>query len=236
MLIFCKKNIIIISVFLITIFTFILCFGALSTKPINDVTVNRIKVVLDAGHGGIDGGVQGVNTGVKESVLNLSVVKKLEEYLVSAGINVLLTRNTDAGLYGVATKNLKRKDMEKRRDIINDFQPHVVISVHMNKYSLSTRRGAQVFYKKSDENAKLLASTIQQSFNIMPNASRECSILAGDYYILNCTEYTSVIAECGFLSNPEDEALLLTEEYQNDIAYSIFKGIVEYFSLSNNNY
>ncbi len=236
MLIFHKKNVIIISVLLITIFTFILCFGALSSKPINDVTANKIKVVLDAGHGGVDGGVQGINTGVKESELNLAVVKKLEEYLVNAGMNVVLTRNTDAGLYGVATKNLKRKDMEKRRDIINEFEPHVVISIHMNKYSLTTRRGAQVFYKNSDDNAKLLASSIQENFNEMPTASRECSILSGDYYILNCSKYTSVIAECGFLSNPDDEALLLTEEYQKDIAYSIFKGIVQYFSKVNDEF
>ncbi len=232
MFIFRKKNIIIISVLLITFFTFILCFGALSSKPIDDVSVKIIKVVLDAGHGGIDGGVVGVNSGVKESQLNLSVVKKLEAYFKSAGVKVKLTRNSDAGLYGVATKNLKRKDMEKRRDIIKEFEPNIVISVHMNKYNVSTRRGAQVFYKANDEKAKILASSIQKSFNKMPSASRECSILTGDYYLLNCTDYPSVIAECGFLSNPEDEALLLTEDYQNEIAYSIFKGVVEYFSIT----
>ena len=231
MFVFRKKSIIIISVLLITLFTFILCFGALSLKPIDDVSVKTIKIVLDAGHGGIDGGVVGVKSGVKESQLNLSVVKKLETYFISSGMKVKLTRNSDAGLYGVATKNLKRKDMEKRRDIINEFQPNIVISIHMNKYSLSTRRGAQVFYKKNDERAKILASSIQKSFNKMPTASRECSILTGDYYLLNCTEYPSVIAECGFLSNPEDEALLLSEDYQNELAYSIFKGVIEYFSI-----
>ena len=236
MLVIRKKNIIIISVLLITVLTFILCFGALATKPIADVSVNNIKVVIDAGHGGIDGGVEGINTKVKESKINLSVAKKLESYLISAGMKVKLTRNSDAGLYGVATNNLKRKDMEKRRDIIKEFEPNIVISIHMNKYSLSTRRGAQVFYKDSDEKAKILASSIQEKFNEMPTASRECSILAGDYYILNCTNYTSVITECGFLSNPEDEALLITEEYQNEVAYCIFKGIVEYFSIANNNF
>lgn len=229
MFVFRKKNIIIISVLIITALTFILCFGALTIRPVDDMSLNAIKIVLDAGHGGIDGGVEGVKTGVKESELNLSVVKKLETYLVGAGMKVKLTRTSDAGLYGVATKNLKRKDMEKRRDIIKEFEPNLVISVHMNKYSLSTRRGAQVFYKSGDEKGKLLASSIQNNFNEMATASRDCSILTGDYYILNCTEYPSVIAECGFLSNPEDEALLLSEEYQNELAYSIFKGVVEYF-------
>ena len=118
--------------------------------------------------------------------------------------------------------------MEKRREIIIKAQTHLVVSVHMNKYSLSTRRGAQVFYRSGDENAKLLASSIQSSFNSMDEAVRKCSILTGDYYILNCTNIPSVIAECGFLSNPDDEALLITEKYQDSIAYNIFKGIVEY--------
>jgi N-acetylmuramoyl-L-alanine amidase len=100
----------------------------------------------------------------------------------------------------------------------------------MNKFSSSTRRGAQVFYKKNDENAKLLAQSVQNSFNSMSEAVRECAALTGDYYILNCSEYPSIIAECGFLSNPQDEALLITREYQDSIAYAIFKGIVGYFA------
>lgn len=227
-----KRNILIITVLIITTLTFLLCFGALYSAPIGDASVNKIKVVLDAGHGGIDGGVCGVNTGVKESELNLKVVKKLEKYLSDAGISVVLTRNSDAGLYGIATTNLKRKDMEKRRDIINAAEPNLVISIHMNKYSLSTRRGAQVFYKAGDASGKILANSIQESFNSMEEAVRECSALTGDYYILNCSQYPAVIAECGFLSNPDDEALLITDEYQESIAYGIFKGIIGYLAQS----
>lgn len=225
-----KKNLIIISVLLITVLTFIVCFGALNLIPTSDASSSRIKIVLDAGHGGIDFGVNGVNTGVKESELNLKVVKKLENYLLSAGFSVVLTRSSDAGLYGVATKNLKRKDMEKRREIINDCKPALVISIHMNKYSVSTRRGAQVFFKDSDKYSKLLADCVQDSFNDMAEASRECSALKGDYYILNCSNFPSIIAECGFLSNPEDEALLITEEYQDKISYTIFKGVINYLT------
>jgi len=232
MFVFKRRNVIIISVLLATALTFIFCFNALAEKPAGDASANKIKIVLDAGHGGIDGGVTGVKTGVKESELNLKVVKKLEKYLVGAGMSVVLTRSSDAGLYGVATTKLKRKDMEKRRDIIKKAQPTLVVSVHMNKYSLSTRRGAQVFYKKTDESGKLLATCIQESFNSMEESSRDCSALNGDYYILNCTEYPSVITECGFLSNPEDEALLITEEYQDAVAYAIFKGIVGYFAYT----
>ncbi len=230
MFVFKRKNVIILTVLLITALTFVFCFSALSVGAANKADASKIRIVLDAGHGGVDGGVSGVKTGVKESELNLSVVKKLEKYLVSAGFIVTLTRSSDAGLYGVATSNRKKKDMQKRKEIINSAKPSLVVSIHMNQYSVSTRRGAQVFYKAGNEKSKILATKIQESFNAMKQASRSCSALSGDYYILNCSNYPSVIAECGFLSSPEDEALLISERYQDDLAYSIFKGIIDYFS------
>lgn len=232
MIVLKRRNVLIIAVLLITALTAIFCFGALSETTTGNADASKIKVVLDAGHGGIDGGVSGVNTGVKESDLNLSVVKKLENYLTEAGMAVVLTRNSAAGLYGVATGNLKKKDMKKRKEIILKESPALVISVHMNNYSSQSRRGAQVFYKAGDESGKSLAQKIQKSFNEMEESVREYSALAGDYYILNCSDCPSVIAECGFLSNPQDEKLLLTEEYQRSVAYAMFKGIVDYLSFS----
>lgn len=226
-----RRNVLIISVLIITAITFILCLGALKENPVGSESFNPVKIVLDAGHGGIDSGVLGVNTKVKESELNLKIVKKLEEYLLSAGFNVVLTRSSDAGLYGVATSGLKKKDMLKRKQIIEDANPTLVVSIHLNQYSLPSRRGGQVFYREDSDCSKILAQTIQKSFNQMEQASRECSALTGDYYILNCTDYPSVIAECGFLSNPEDEALLITEKYQADLSYAIFKGVVEYLTV-----
>lgn len=225
-----KRSVIITSVLLIVVITFIVCIGALSKRPVGDATSTGIKIVLDAGHGGIDGGVTGVKTGVKESELNLLIVKRLEKYLSEAGFSVVLTRSSDAGLYGIATKNLKKKDMEKRKEIINSAVPSLVVSVHLNKFGMSSRRGAQVFYKESSDNSKILANSIQSCFNEMEDAPRQSSALTGDYYILNCSEYPSVICECGFLSNPEDEALLITEDYRDKIAYTIFKGVVGYLA------
>ena len=225
-----RKNIVIVCVLLITFLTFVLCFGAIRINPVGRAYANKIKIVLDAGHGGVDGGVCGVNTGIKESELNLKVVKKLEKNLTDAGMAVFLTRNSEAGLYGVVSSSLKRKDMEKRRDIIKKVEPTLVVSIHMNQYTLSTRRGAQAFYNKDNENSKLLAECVQQSFNEMPEAVRESSALAGDYYIVNCTKYPSIIAECGFLSNADDEALLISEQYQESLAYNIFKGISLYLA------
>ncbi len=231
-----SKNLVIIFVLIITALTFVFCFGALYKLNVKDADANSITVVIDAGHGGIDNGVVGKKTGVKESELNLSVSKKLENILVDAGINVVLTRNTDAGLYGLATKNLKKKDMEKRKNIITSANPTLVVSVHMNKYSVSSRRGAQVFYKDGDEKGKAFAECVQRQFNDLGSSQRDFSALTGDYYILKCSSVPSIIAECGFLSNENDEALLITEEYQREVAYTIFKGIVEYLSLQSIRY
>ena len=227
-----RKNLIITAVFVVIVISFIACFGALNLTKTSSLDNDKIIVVLDAGHGGVDGGVNGVLTGVKESELNLKVVKKIERYLISAGFKVVLTRSSDAGLYGVATKNRKKKDMQKRKEIIENANPTLVVSIHMNKYSLQSRRGAQVFYKKGDENCRALAAKIQNALNDMPSSTRDCSILTGDYFVLNCNNFPSVLIECGFLSNPEDEALLISETYQDELSYTIFKGIVEYLSFA----
>ncbi len=231
-----KRKFLIVSVLIVTGITFLVCLFSLSVNNAEETDGGRVRIVLDAGHGGIDNGVVGTKTKVKESELNLKVVKKIEKYLSDAGIDVVLTRNSDAGLYGIATKNLKRNDMEARKKIIENALPTAVVSIHMNKYSLSSRRGAQVFFCKDNENSKILANSIQEVFNGMEDASRTCSALSGDYYIIKCSKYPSVICECGFLSNSEDEALLVTDEYQDKIAYEIFKGIVSYLAKTSFNY
>lgn len=230
MIVIKRKNLIIALVLVITILTFSLCFFELHNSNTDNADALGYKIVIDAGHGGRDNGVSGVTTGVKESELNLIISKQLEKYVVDAGFSAVLTRKTSAGLYGLATGNLKRKDMLKRKTIILEEKPTLVISIHMNKYSLSSRRGAQVFYKQGDKNSELLAKSIQSSLNSMEEAPRVCNALAGDYYILNCSNFPSVIVECGFLSNVEDERLLVSSVYQDKISYTIFKGIIEYFS------
>ena len=182
-------------------------------------------VVIDAGHGGIDGGVTGVNTGVKESDLNLSIANILKDKFISAGFKVVMTRTTSAGLYGTMSKGFKLRDMKKRKEIINSAKPDLMISVHLNKFSDSSRRGAQVFYKIDNENSKRLADILQEEFN---GTGRKYSALKGDYYVLNESNCPAVICECGFLSNPQDEILLLTESYREKVAETIVRGAVKY--------
>jgi len=224
-----KRSLVIVCALVITAITFSVVLGALAKGSVS-ASENDVVIVLDAGHGGVDAGVSGVSTGVKESELNLKVVKKIERNLCASGFNVVLTRSTSAGLYGVATGNLKRKEMLKRKEIIHSANPTLVVSVHMNYYSLPSRRGAQVFYKKGDEKAKALAESVQEKFNLMERATRTCNALTGDYYLLNCSEFPSIIAECGFLSNQEEETLLISDDYQEEIAYAIYQGIVGYLS------
>lgn len=227
-----RSKIVIVVALVLTFITFVICVSNLGVKSIDETDIDKLKIVLDAGHGGIDGGAIGVKTGAKESELNLKVVKKLEKYLLSGGFKVVLTRSTDAGLYGTATINRKKKDMQKRKSIIEKANPDLVISVHMNKFSSSNRRGAQVFYNDKNELGKRLANSVQNSFNSMEECVKKTNALKGDYYLLNYLDYPCIIAECGFLSNPEDELLLTSEEYQDKIAYAIFKGMIDYFSVS----
>lgn len=220
-----KKYIVAASVVLASIICICVLVSALSATTASSGTMT---IVLDAGHGGIDGGVTGVNTGVKESDINLAIVRYLEEELTTAGFNVVLTRKSDGGLYSPTDTNKKKSDMLKRKQIIEKAKPVVVVSVHQNKYPLSYRRGGQAFFKANDENGKALALSLQSEFNSL--SGKEYSSLAGDYYLLNCTDYPSVIAECGFLSNPEDEKLLILKDYQKKVAYSLYKGIVSYIA------
>ncbi len=188
----------------------------------------RYTVVLDAGHGGVDPGVLGITTKTKESDINLAIVKKLARYFADAGFRVILTRKNEGGLYGLPTAGYKRRDMEARRDIIEGAAPNAVISVHQNNFIAGrSRRGGQVFFREGDANGTALANSIQEQLNAMNH--RALSALRGDYYMLNCSRFTSVIVECGFLSNAEDEALLLGEEYREKVAQAIFAGALAYF-------
>lgn len=197
-----------------------------------DLSSSQFVVVVDAGHGGIDPGGIGISTKVKEADLNLEIAKKLEQLLQSSGITVVMTRTDENGLYGVYTKNYKKIDMAKRKDIILEANPDVVVSVHMNRFSSSTLRGAQAFYDDGNELGEKLAQDVQTEFNNRLEATNRAPS-TGDYFMVKCTDTASIIAECGYLSNKEDEKLLSTDEYQDKVAYAIFCGIVRYLSVPN---
>lgn len=184
---------------------------------------NKITIVLDAGHGGFDGGVVGKTTGVKESDINLAITKATKTYLKKAGYNVVLTRSNSEGLYSVTDKNKKLADFKKRKEIIEQSKPALVVSIHQNFYPIESVSGPQVFYWEKSEVSKEYARIIQNTINAGTGGKRVA--MKGDYYILQCTEYPSVLIECGFLSNPTEEKLLVSAEYQQKMAYLIYSGI-----------
>lgn len=203
-----------------------ICAGVASANTAPNTNV----IVIDAGHGGIDAGVLGTVTKTKESDINLAISRYLKAYFSEAGFTAVLTRKSQAGLYGTTAKGFKMRDMKKRKEIIEKSNADMVISVHQNFCSLASRRGGQVFYDKDSAAGKALAESIQKSLNEMKECVKSNAPLVGDYYMLKCTSSPSVIVECGFLSNPDDEALLVTAEYQKAVAYAIFKGAVSYYS------
>ena len=226
-----KKMIALFGVFLVIIFS----FGFLLTSTItqNVSTPLDITVVIDAGHGGLDGGSVGVSTGITERDLNIVFAKKLTKYLEDLGITVVNTRLDKNGLYKEVTDDYKLVDMKNRADIINNSNAQILVSIHQNKFADSSENGAQVFFEQENKDSEQLANSIRDILVANFENARKL-VLAGDYYILNETKPIGVIVECGFLSNPEEEKLLQNDEYQNKMCYSIFCGIINYLGVANN--
>ena len=230
-----KKSFFVLSLAVVFLFATAigLCARALTgAQAVAAFDEGGMRVVVDAGHGGMDGGVVGRKTGVKESDVNLAVSFRLRDVLTDMGFDVILTRKTEAGLYDTATRGFKKRDMQKRKEIIETSDPALVISVHQNFYPAKSSRGAQVFYSTTHEGSKLLALAMQGQLNTLyetqgakPRVEKE-----GDFFILECIARPSVIVECGFLSNPSDEELLCSESWQQKLAESIAAGVEEYLA------
>ena len=205
------------------------CSFALSAASAAAVPANAPCIVLDAGHGGVDPGVIGRTTGEKESDVNLKIVQKLQKLFSDAGFRVVLTRKNAGGLYGLPTKGYKRRDMEERRRIIREAEPDFVLSVHQNTFPADTsRRGGQVFFREGSAAGEALAVSIQARLNAL--GGRSVSALKGNFFLLGCADCPSALVECGFLSNAEEERLLLTDEYQGKIARAVFEGVLSFLS------
>ena len=185
-------------------------------------------VVIDPGHGGVDPGMLGVNNTVEKEI-NLQISYKLKEKMEEHGIHVLLTRETDDGLYEESDRNKKIADMKKRCGIIAKSNADVVISIHQNSFSDSAVCGGQVFYYKHSVEGQKLAQCIQDAFKEQVDETNDRKIKPNDsYYMLIHTPCPTAIVECGFITNYDEAALLVTEEYQEKVAQAITSGVVRY--------
>ena len=223
-----KKQIIFIClalVFSISYFSFM----EPGVMPTSSTPVTGHTIVLDAGHGAPDGGAQS-DTGVSEANINLNIILKLQELLESSNCNVVLTRSDENGIYDADAKKKKVSDLHNRTDLINNSGADIVVSVHLNKISGEQYYGWQSFYQKHNEQSKNLASLIQSNLNYYIDRENKRTILPlSNIYLMDNSKLPTVTIECGFLSNAEDTRLLQTDEYQNNIAWGIYAGIMDYF-------
>lgn len=191
-------------------------------------------IAIDPGHGGFDPGKVGT-TEVYEKKINLQISLKLRDYLEQSGAFVIMTRTEDVDLDGDDEKQSKRKDMVNRVEKVNNSGADILVSIHQNAFPQPQVKGAQVFYHNQSDKGKLLAQTIQKSIKTYADSeNKRVAKHNSDYYVLRVTKSPSVIVECGFLTNREEEAKLNTDKYQEEIAWSIYIGIVDYFQQEQN--
>lgn len=185
-------------------------------------------IVIDAGHGGADPGKVGVN-GTLEKDINLEIALALQEALEEEGMTVVLTRHNDSGLYDENSSNKKMQDMRGRLAIIEESNADLVVSIHQNSFSDSSVCGPQVFYYETSEKGAEAAKLMQDALNTELEIARPRVQKGNDnYFLLTKCSKVMIIAECGFLSNPEEEALLNDEDYQERIVEALKQGICEY--------
>ena len=196
------------------------------------VPVTNRTIIVDAGHGGEDGGAVSSN-GVSEAQINLSIALKLQNLLEQSGATVVLTRSDENAIYDIDKKTLRQKknsDLKNRVKIGNTSSADIFVSIHLNKIDQSQYYGWQTFYKNGNEQGKKLATCIQNNLNeAIQKENKRTPLKISDVYIIKNVEIPTTIVECGFLSNPEEEKQLQTDEYQNRLAWGIYNGIMDYF-------
>lgn len=192
-------------------------------KPVMELTVIQRTgpLVLDAGHGGEDGGAVSI-TGTPESQINLAIVLKLRDVLGLYGVEPILLREEDVSLHDDSAATLrekKRSDLKNRVAAVEDVDGVTLLSIHQNTYPGSRYHGAHVFYAPTD-GSRTLAEHIQNSIKsaLQPENERAVKQIPDTVYIMNHVTCPAVLIECGFLTNPEEESLLRDEDYQRKLA------------------
>ena len=189
-------------------------------------------VIIDAGHGGFDGGA--VVDGIMEKDINLKISNSLCNMLRASGFNVICTRSDDSSTESDPSATIaarKRSDLNNRLKIAKENQNAIYISIHLNKFSSPSAKGAQMFYSPKSDDAKKLAECLKTSVRDLLQPENHRTIKEGtkSTFLLYYSPIPTIIAECGFMSNPNEFSLLQTEKYQSQMAFSLFCGILNYF-------
>lgn len=211
-------------------------YGAEKTELISQTSAslkeNSPVIVIDAGHGGMDGGCSDAD-GVPEKGINLNILLSLRDMLVASGYTVEVTRDTDIsihdkGIEGIASQ--KSSDMDNRLALFNKYDNAICLSIHQNQFTDSKYSGAQMFYSLSNSKSEKLAGILQNNFKqyLQPENNREIKQCGEELFLCYFSENPTVMVECGFLSNEEEAEKLKTEDYQHQIAFTIYSSILQY--------
>lgn len=232
MLIILKKSHVYLSLVLIVSILFSLSYLSIAKERDKDFAVlDKGTIIIDAGHGGMDGGAVGVG-GTLEKDINLKISLKLKELAEKNGLKVIMTRDKDVSLHTTDSNKIrtqKRSDLDNRKKVLNENPNYIFVSIHQNQFEQSKYKGAQVFYADNDSSCNL-GTIIQKSLidNLQDGNTRVAKKITNDVYLLKGVQSTAVVVECGFLSNEEEEKLLNTDEYQTKVADAILKGILQF--------
>lgn len=191
-------------------------------------------VIIDAGHGGVDGGTS-ADDGTLEKDLNLQIALKLNEMLNSMGVKTVLIRTEDVSIHDDTATTIRQKkvsDLKNRLKIINTAEDSVFVSIHQNHFGQSEYSGTQIFYSKNNPLSRTLAEKLRMPVisYLQKNNTREIKQSGTEIYLLHHAQIPSVMVECGFLSNPEEANNLKNETYQQKLAFLIAIGIIDYFT------
>jgi len=225
---------------LIIMFTMITIGVMIKTAPAASKNVKIDKnsvIVIDAGHGGADGGALS-SSGISEKEYNLAIAKKLETLFKKFKIKTIMTRVGDDITLSYPEDQTplerKRADLVFRKELPKKTKADLLLTIHMNKFANSSICGAQVFYDKKFPQSEKIALAIQKEFThvLDPNNKRQAKPVDSSIYLLKNPHVPSVLIECGFLSNPQEEAKLQSKKYQEKVARCIYSGIVKYFETA----
>lgn len=209
-----------------------MCLGgdlAVSVMSLQNMRNQQSKIILDPGHGGVDGGATSC-TGKLESAYNLEISLRLRDLFHLLGYPTYMIRTTDTSVYtkGDTIAAQKMSDLKERVRIVNDSENNVLVSIHQNLFSDSRYRGAQVFYANT-EGSRQLAETLQASFvNTLNPGSKRKAKKAEGIYLMEHIENPGILVECGFLSNPEEEHKLNEPDYQKKLCCVIAAAVAEF--------
>lgn len=220
---------------LLAIICLIATFGYVKSAIIPTVAdVDTVKtVIIDAGHGGFDGGASAAD-GTVEKDINLQISQKVCAMLRFNGYDVIMTRTDDTGTEddeSEAIAKRKKSDLSNRLQVMKDNPDAIFVSIHLNKFTTSAANGAQVFYTKNYTEARDLALAVQSSITtlLQPENTRAVKQGTDSTYLLKNAEVPAVIVECGFLSNKAELEKLKNDDYQSQMAFAIVGGIMDFY-------